>query len=88
VENDSKAAELIRKGLREVNRILAAHGLPPHVEPESLPAASCRPELTFDRGLHRGLWLSGMPYTWLHYLRRAVAIASGDSMCRLTFRSR
>jgi hypothetical protein len=53
----------LRRQLTEVNRVLRANGLPPHEEPESLP------ELEF-RYRHVGL-----PYTMLHYLRRAVAHA-------------
>jgi hypothetical protein len=34
---DPEAAAYHRKGLRQVNRLLAASGLPPHEEPESLP---------------------------------------------------
>jgi hypothetical protein len=75
LEHDAEGADWLRKDFKEVNRVLAAHGLPPHVEPESLPPTPSQPELTFDRGLRRGMWLSGMPYSWLHYLRRAVAFA-------------
>lgn len=62
-EGYAEDAESYRADFREINRVLAANGLPPHVEPEVLP------DLT-DRSP-----LSGMPYTWLHYLRRAVAFA-------------
>jgi hypothetical protein len=63
-ENDSDSDSLswLREDLVHVNQVLRANGLPEHVEPEELP------EL-IDRGL------LGFPYSWLHYLRRAVAYA-------------
>jgi hypothetical protein len=62
-DQDADAVEFYRQAFREVNRLLAAHGLPSHTEPESLPLEK-----------HRGQLLS-FPYSWLHYLRRAVAFA-------------
>lgn len=56
-------AEHFRHDLREVNRVLAANGLPAHIEPEVLPRLKDRSRLC------------GLPYSWLHYLRRAVAFA-------------
>jgi hypothetical protein len=65
IANDyHEEAELAREDIAEINRVLAAHGLPPHVEPETLPAFQ-------DRS---AVW-AGFPYSWLHYLRRAVAFA-------------
>jgi hypothetical protein len=61
-ESDSESVIWLREDLVHVNRVLRANGLAEHVEPEDLP------ELV-DRGL------LGFPYTWLHYLRRAVAFA-------------
>jgi hypothetical protein len=61
-EEDPEAVPWLREDLVHVNRVLRANDLPEHVEPEELP------ELR-DRGL------SGFPYSWLHYLRRAVAYA-------------
>jgi hypothetical protein len=61
-DNDPEAVPWLRKNLVQVNRVLHINGLPEHVEPEELP------ELV-DRGL------LGIPYSWLHYLRRAVAYA-------------
>jgi hypothetical protein len=55
--------EMFRAELRAVNRVLAANGLPPHVEPESLPTI-------VDR-----VPVGSMPYGWLHHTRRAVAYA-------------
>jgi hypothetical protein len=83
LEHDPEGAEWLREDFRQVNRLLAAHGLPHHQEPGSLPASSGPAELTFDQGVRRGLWLSGMPYGWLHYLRRAVAFArqAPDGFC-------
>ncbi len=59
---DPEATTWLRESLVHVNRVLRANGLPEHVEPEELPKLS-------DRGL------LGFPYSWLHYLRRAVAYA-------------
>src|SRR4051812_38195410 len=70
LENDPEGAEWLRKDFEEVNRVLAAHGLPPHREPETLPIKD-RVKLEWVPKL----WLSSMPYSWLHYLRRAVAFA-------------
>lgn len=58
-------ADHFRRELAEVNRVLVANGRPPHVEPEVLPAFR-------DRSDAAGV---GQPYSYLHYLRRAVAIA-------------
>lgn len=73
--NDADLVKSFRRDLKCINRVLTANGLPKHVEPETLPASIGRPGLVWDRGLRRGLWLSGMPYSWIHYLRRAVAHA-------------
>jgi hypothetical protein len=59
---DPEAVDRFREKLAHVNRVLRAKGLPEHVEPEDLPKL-------VDRGLR------GFPYSWLHYLRRAVAYA-------------
>jgi hypothetical protein len=58
-----EGADWILRDLREINRLLAAEGLPPHVEPQTLPRLRdrCR--------------LRGMPYSWIHFLRRAYAYA-------------
>jgi hypothetical protein len=61
-DTDPEAVVWLRKSLVHVNRVLRANNLPEHVEPEELPALG-------DRGL------LGFPYSWLHYLRRAVAYA-------------
>lgn len=52
-----------RNDIREINRVLAANGLPAHVEPETLPPF---------RDRCTGV---GLPYSMIHYLRRAVAYA-------------
>lgn len=52
-----------RNDIREINRILAANGLPAHIEPQTLPPF---------RDRCRGV---GLPYSMIHYLRRAVAYA-------------
>ena len=68
---DPEAVEWLRAGFHEVNRVLAAHGLPLHQEPEHLPDFR-----------YRGQLLS-FPYSWLHYLRRALAFArqAPDQFC-------
>jgi hypothetical protein len=64
LEGDEGQAEHAREGIREINRILAANGLPPHVEPERLPPFHDRSKAL------------GFPsYSMIHYLRRAVAFA-------------
>jgi hypothetical protein len=60
---DPDGVKWLRAGFRQVNQVLAAHGLPPHEEPECLPDIPYRGQLL------------GFPYSWLHYLRRAVAFA-------------
>jgi hypothetical protein len=68
---DPESIEWRRENFRHVNRILAAHGLPPHVEPECLPVMPYRGQLR------------SFPYSWLHYLRRAIAFArqAPDQFC-------
>jgi len=60
---DEEVADSIRQELREVNRVLIAHHLPAHVEPESLPP------------LRRRSRLDHMPYSWHARLLRAVAFS-------------
>jgi hypothetical protein len=62
-EGEHEQAERVRRDVREINRLLAANGLPAHVEPETLPPFKDR-----CRGV-------GMPYDMIHHLRRAVAYA-------------
>lgn len=64
-EGHDEDAELIREELAEVNRVLKANSRPKHVEPEALPPLR-------DRSEAAGV---GQPYSYLHYLRRAVAFA-------------
>jgi hypothetical protein len=59
---DPEAVSWLREKFVHVNRVLRTNDLPEHVEPEELPELE-------DRGL------LGFPYSWLHYLRRAVAYA-------------
>ena len=61
-DGDPEAVPGLRESLAHVNELLCANDLPEHVEPEELPNL-------VDRGL------LGFPYSWLHYLRRAVAYA-------------
>jgi hypothetical protein len=63
-EGDEQDVEYTRRDIQEINRVLVANGLPRHTEPESLPAMK-----------DRSLGWAGFPYSWLHYLRRAVAFA-------------
>jgi hypothetical protein len=68
---DPEGIEWLREDFAQINRVLAAHGLPPHEEPTSLPVIPYRGQLL------------GFPYAWLHYLRRAVAFArqAPDQFC-------
>jgi hypothetical protein len=59
----SDSAEYHREQFRHVNRVLAENGLPPHVEPETLPDFPYRGQLI------------SFPYAWTPYLYRAVAYA-------------
>jgi hypothetical protein len=70
-EADPEGIEWLREDFRHINRVLAANGLPLHEEPESLPRIPYRGQLL------------GFPYSWLHYLRRAVAFArqAPDQFC-------
>ncbi len=60
---EKEGADWTRRDMREINRLLTVSGMPGHVEPQTLPKLRdrCR--------------LHGMPYTWIHYLRRAIAYA-------------
>jgi hypothetical protein len=60
---ESEGADWLRKYFEEVNRLLTANGLPPHREPETLPPIRNRAGLL------------SFPYSYLHYLRRALAYA-------------
>ena len=60
-ENDAEGAEWTRESLAKVNEVLAEKGLPPHVEPEQLPAMKDRAGVL------------GYPYSFLHHLRRVYA---------------
>lgn len=61
--HDPEGVESLREAFRAVNRLLVSNGLPPHNEPESLPEIADR------------VPVGSMPYSWLHYVRRAVAYA-------------
>jgi hypothetical protein len=60
---DQEERSSAKRDLREINRLLVANGLSQHTEPETLPRMRSR---------YRGV---GLPYDWLHYLRRAIAFA-------------
>jgi hypothetical protein len=82
LEHDAEVVEWRREEFRQVNRVLAAHGLAPHVEPEVLPDNTPDGFPFEDESIER-LWPVGMPYSHLHYLRRAVAFArqAPDEFC-------
>lgn len=61
LEDDPESAEGFEEELAEVNRVLAASGLPPHTEP--------RGPLELDSRAS----IDGFPYSFIHYLRRAYA---------------
>ncbi|MFV0675330.1 hypothetical protein [Variovorax sp. tm] len=61
LEVDPESAEGFEEELAEVNRVLAAAGLPPHTEP--------RGPLELDSRAS----IDGFPYSFIHYLRRAYA---------------
>jgi hypothetical protein len=60
-EHDEESADWFRKQLQEINRVLRANRLAEHIEPEGLPRLE-------DRSA-----VGSFGYSWLHYLRRAVA---------------
>ncbi|WP_418124964.1 hypothetical protein [Variovorax sp. 160MFSha2.1] len=61
LEDDPESAEGFEEELAEINRVLAAAGLPPHTEP--------RGPLELDSRAS----IDGFPYSFIHYLRRAYA---------------
>jgi len=61
LEDDPESAEGFEEELAEVNRVLAAAGLPPHTEP--------RGPLELDSRAS----IDSFPYSFIHYLRRAYA---------------
>jgi hypothetical protein len=62
-EGYEEETEYARRDVQEINRVLVANGLPAHVEPETLPPF---------RNRCKGV---GLPYSMIHYLRRACAFA-------------
>jgi hypothetical protein len=60
LENDEEGGGWLREELALANRVLAASGLPPHEEPEELRVES-------------RAGVDGVPYGFLHTLRRAYA---------------
>jgi len=61
LENDPEGAEALEEDLAEVNRVLAAAGLPPHSEPRVPVEPDSRASV------------ESFPYSFIHYLRRAYA---------------
>jgi hypothetical protein len=62
--HDTEGAAWLRESLNRVNGVLEKHGLPPHIEPETLPELN-------DRAC-----IAGYPYSFLHHLRRFAAHAA------------
>lgn len=60
---DPEGIQWLRRDSERVNRVLAANGLPSHVEPECLPDFPYRGQVP------------SFPYVWVGYLWRAVAYA-------------
>jgi hypothetical protein len=60
---DEEEIEHARRNIKEINRVLAANNLPAHVEPETFPPFRDRCRFV------------GLPYSMIHYLRRAIAFA-------------
>lgn len=58
--HDEEGAEWTRKSITTLNEVLVAQGLSEHHEPEKLPSMKRRS-------------VTGYPYSFLHYLRRAFA---------------
>jgi hypothetical protein len=63
-ENDPEGADWFRKSIALVNEVLAENGLPQHLEPDKLSIES------------HSSW--GLPYSFLHHLRRFYARALVD----------
>lgn len=61
LEGDTEGAQYLEGDFAVANRVLAAAGLPAHVEP--------REPMQFDSRASLG----GFPYSFIHYLRRAYA---------------
>ena len=66
LENDPVGAEWLGEGFAAANRLLASVGLPPHVEPRAVAGLASRASL------------GSMPYSFLHFLRRAYALRRSD----------
>ena len=62
-QNDPEGLEAYQRQFDVVNRVLAANKLPKHVEPTTMPDLQSRAAI------------DGFPYSWIHYLRRALAYA-------------
>ncbi|WP_046247449.1 hypothetical protein [Hymenobacter terrenus] len=65
-KHDTEGYEWMKVELERVNKLLQQNNLPPHQEPETLFARVGRPPL------------GNFSYSWLHYLRRAVAYQIND----------
>lgn len=72
LNDDREYADELREQLRAINELLAAEGLPPHEEPAVRGAETARGQL------------GGVPYSFIHYLRRAYAHARENPDAPLT----
>ncbi|MRH88176.1 hypothetical protein GFY24_12100 [Nocardia sp. SYP-A9097] len=63
LNDDGEYADELREHLRAINELLAAEGLPPHDEATARGPVTARNQL------------GGVPYSFVHYLRRAYAHA-------------
>jgi hypothetical protein len=64
IQNDADGADWLRDSFSSVNAVLAENKLPPHQEPESMPALNNRASIL------------SYPYSFLHHLRRVAAHAA------------
>ena len=64
IHNDPEGADWLRESFNSVNAVLVENKLPPHREPESLPALNNRASIL------------SYPYSFLHHLRRVAAHAA------------
>ncbi|MFZ6760991.1 hypothetical protein ACO0K9_27620 [Undibacterium sp. Ji50W] len=65
-ESDPEGVEWMEEGFAAANAVLTEAGLPEHVEPRQLPALDSRAQL------------DSLPYSFIHYLRRAYARRKAD----------
>ena len=66
IGDDEEGADWFREELVAINQLLELNNLPPHSEPEKLPA------------LNNRTYVDSYPYSFIHYLRRVYANWSLD----------